>query len=165
MSIGVGALQVEPLYVYALPPVSTAMQNVVDGHETEVRLSVAMFTGVGLHEAPPLVEVSTSPPCPTATQNEVDGHEIPPMLSWFETWLIVTGPDHAAAVVSEAVAAVVAGHAERRRRARHRGEGELRVVSTATGALHELPLNVIAFPAWSTAAQNEADGHEIAVSV
>src|SRR5947209_4014573 len=39
----------------------------------------------------------------------------------------------------------------------------LRVVSTATGALHTLPLNVIACPRLSTAAQNEAEGHETAV--
>ena len=27
-------------------------------------------------------------------------------------------------------------------------------------ALHELPLKVDAFPSWSTAAQNDADGHD-----
>jgi hypothetical protein len=39
------------------------------------------------------------------------------------------------------------------------------VVSTATGALQEPPLNVSTLPAWSTAAQNDADGHETDVSV
>jgi hypothetical protein len=36
-----------------------------------------------------------------------------------------------------------------------------RPASTATGSLHELPLNVTTFPLPSVAAQNEADGHDI----
>lgn len=39
---------------------------------------------------------------------------------------------------------------------------ELSVVSTWTGALHELPLKVSAYPAKPTAAQNDDDGHDTA---
>ena len=68
------------------------MQKVVDGHETDVRLSVAIV-GWTIQDVPPFVDVSIDPAWPAATQNDVDTHEIPPIASWFETWLIVTGVD------------------------------------------------------------------------
>jgi hypothetical protein len=64
-----------PLYVRALPPVSTVAQNDAEGHETEVRFSVLYgSTGANaLHDMP--LNVTASARTPTALQNEDDAHD------------------------------------------------------------------------------------------
>ncbi len=70
-SIWTGDDQDSPFHVMALPP-STAVQNDVVGHETDVSDAASMFVGAD-HDPP--FHVSALPPASTATQNEAVAHD------------------------------------------------------------------------------------------
>src|SRR5947208_734775 len=62
-----------------LPPLSTATQSDVDGHEMPLIPLLPSTLVTVQAPAPPvgLVEVTTLPTLSTATQSDVDGHETP----------------------------------------------------------------------------------------
>ena len=63
-----------PLYVSALPSVSTAVQNVVDAHDTVVGMPVVLLKSFGEDHVEPL-KTSASPALSTATQKVADTQE------------------------------------------------------------------------------------------
>jgi hypothetical protein len=72
---GVGADQVVPSYVTALPPADIATQKVLVAHETEVRVPPAP-TGSGADHVPPR-QKRAEPFSSTAAQNVLVGQDTP----------------------------------------------------------------------------------------
>ena len=70
----VGPLQAVPSYRNPRPMSSTAMQNVAEEHETDIKYSFGPSIRGGLHVLPS--KMSAAPAWSTAAQNWLVGHEI-----------------------------------------------------------------------------------------